>query len=455
MKTLYIGLILVSILLGACNGFLDVVPKGKNTLNSIEDLETLLNDDFAQGWGMSDDLLMITNEMYPAKTPAFYINEGKGLIYGYMTYDESVDRVSLAEANTLYSQAYKKITTYNVLISKINDVSGDAAHKQQLVAEAKTLRAWCHWIVVNIFAQAYTPDRAASLGGIPYVVDVNFENKNEKLSLYKVYEKLLEDLSEENLQVLADQPKNIQRVSKAFGYAVKAKVLLSMQNYPDALKTAQKSLTFNDNMEDRRAYIGSTPVKDKEAPNNLLFAPGSYQAPVWNVISAEWVKLYEPGDVMRWYTNLYEDASATQGIAGCYTWKNGTKYIYNSSGIRVEDMILVKAECQARGNDIPGAMTTLNDLRKLRIHPDEYQKLEATTVVQAMKHIIRVSRIEYLFTYNNFFNMKRWNTEENYKQDITRTVNGVTYTLKPGSPYWVIPFPAQATQFNPSLTQNF
>ena len=100
-------------------------------------------------------------------------------------------------------------------------------------------------------------------------------------------------------------------------------------------------------------------------------------------------------------------------------------------------------------------MTTLNDLRRLRIHPDDYRELEAATEVEAMKYIIRTSRIEYLFTYNNFFNLKRWNTEANYKQDITRTVNGVTYTLKPGSSYWVMPFPAQATQFNPTLTQNF
>lgn len=455
MKKLYIGLILVSLLLGACDGFLDVVPKGKNTLNSLEDLETLLNDDFAQNWGIYDDLLLITNEMYPAKTPAFYINEGKGLIYGYMTYDESVDRVSLTDGNRLYSQTYQKITTYNVLISKIDNVPGGAVRKQRLVAEAKTLRAWCHWILVNVFAQAYTPAQAASLGGIPYVRDVNFEKKNEKLSLEKVYERLLEDLSEENLKLLPDQSQNIQRVGKAFGYAVKAKVLLSMQNYPEALRAARKSLAFNGKMEDRRAYIGSTPVKDKEAENNLLFAPGTYQAPVWNVISAEWAELYEPGDVMRWYTDLYEDASATQGIPGCYTWKNGTKYIYNSSGIRVEDMILVKAECQARGNDVPGAMTTLNDLRRLRIHPDDYRELEAATEVEAMKYIIRASRVEYLFTYNNFFNLKRWNTEINYKQGITRTVNGVTYTLKPGSSYWVMPFPAQATQFNPTLTQNF
>ena len=354
----------------------------------------------------------------------------------------------------LYAQTYEKITAYNVLISQIGDVEGDAARKGQLVAEAKTLRAWCHWILVNVFARAYTPERINE-GGIPYVTDVNFEEVNEKLSLGKVYEKLLEDLSEENLSLLPDVPENIQRVGKAFGYAVKAKVLLSMQDYAGALQAAETALSFNSNIEDRRGYIGGTPVKTRDAANNLFFAPGSYAAPVWNVISAEWAQLYEQGDILRYLPDLYTDASATQGIEGCYTWENGTEYVYNSSGMRVEDMILVKAECQAREKDIEGAMNTLNDLRRYRVHPDAYQLLEAETETEAMEYIIRAALIEHLFTYTNFFDLKRWNTEDVYKRNITRTVNGVTYTLVPDSPYWVIPFPTDATQYNSSLTQNF
>ncbi len=270
MKTYNIvSILLVVFLLSGCDDFLDVVPKGQNTLNSLDDLETLLNDDYAQGWAVYEDLSLIINESYPAQSPSFYIEEGKGLIYGYMTYDESIDRVSLSESNNLYAQTYEKITAYNVLISQIGDVEGDAARKGQLVAEAKTLRAWCHWILVNVFARAYTPERINE-GGIPYVTDVNFEEVNEKLSLGKVYEKLLEDLSEENLSLLPDVPENIQRVGKAFGYAVKAKVLLSMQDYAGALQAAETALSFNSNIEDRRGYIGGTPVKTRDAANNLF-----------------------------------------------------------------------------------------------------------------------------------------------------------------------------------------
>ena len=51
--------------------------------------------------------------------------------------------------------------------------------------------------------------------------------------------------------------------------------------------------------------------------------------------------------------------------------------------------------------------------------------------------------------------MKRWNSEEDYKQTNTRMVNGKTYTLRPDSPMWVFPFPANAVNYNPTLTQNY
>jgi len=72
-----------------------------------------------------------------------------------------------------------------------------------------------------------------------------------------------------------------------------------------------------------------------------------------------------------------------------------------------------------------------------------------------MAKLMRAKRIECLFTYNNFFDMKRWNSEEDYKQTITRMVNGKTYTLRPDSPMWVFPFPANAVNYNPTLTQNY
>ena len=63
--------------------------------------------------------------------------------------------------------------------------------------------------------------------------------------------------------------------------------------------------------------------------------------------------------------------------------------------------------------------------------------------------------IECIGTYENFFDTKRWNSEEKYKTTIKRNLKQYgTYTLAPDSPLWILPFPASATRHNPTLTQN-
>jgi len=100
-------------------------------------------------------------------------------------------------------------------------------------------------------------------------------------------------------------------------------------------------------------------------------------------------------------------------------------------------------------------MDVLNALRRKRITASSYTPLTAATEAQAIAYIQKVSKIEYLFTNKNFINIKRWNTEDAYKQTITRTVNGQTFSLPPDSPLWIFPFPQSGTAYNPNLTQNY
>ena len=78
------------------------------------------------------------------------------------------------------------------------------------------------------------------------------------------------------------------------------------------------------------------------------------------------------------------------------------------------------------------------------------------TEEQAMKLMKNATWIESVCTYENFFDSKRWNSEEKYQRTITRELGeyGV-YSITPESPLWIFPFPANATRFNSSLTQNY
>jgi hypothetical protein len=173
---------------------------------------------------------------------------------------------------------------------------------------------------------------------------------------------------------------------------------------------------------------------------------------------------YEPGNIMRYYTDAFD---ASYGV-DAYTKTAGTllwysfDYQQNAAGLTTSDAYLVKAECLIRTQKINDAMDVLNIIRLRRIRPADYAPVSAASEPQAMTYLKRLSRTEFMFTWKNFVNMKRWNTEEAYKETITRTVTpygstgaSYTYTLSPGSRLWIFPFPQTATNYNTNMTQNY
>ena len=78
------------------------------------------------------------------------------------------------------------------------------------------------------------------------------------------------------------------------------------------------------------------------------------------------------------------------------------------------------------------------------------------TEQQAMKLLQDAKRVEFLNSFENFCDRKRWNSETDYAETLTRDMGTYgTYSIRPDSPLWVFPFPANAVNHNPSLTQNY
>lgn len=76
--------------------------------------------------------------------------------------------------------------------------------------------------------------------------------------------------------------------------------------------------------------------------------------------------------------------------------------------------------------------------------------------IAAMRLLQQTKWIESLGSYENFFDMKRWNTEKDYTSTISKDLDVYgAKTLAPDSPLWILPFPAKATRYNSTLTQNF
>ena len=119
-------------------------------------------------------------------------------------------------------------------------------------------------------------------------------------------------------------------------------------------------------------------------------------------------------------------------------------------------MYLIKAECQARQNDVPGAMNTLNAVRVKRILPQFYTALSATTVQDAVKLIQRTKENELILGITPFADMRRLNKDPDYARTLTKKENGASLSLSPNSHLWTMPFPQGAIKNpgNGTITQN-
>lgn len=463
-KLIYLFAAGISLLMSSCD--IEMIPKGKTTLSTTKELEYLLNT-FQVSTDPAIDMGVIVNECYFESefvTVDQLIANTNSLQSAYISYNESVDREALSARDYRYNSIYSDVNTMNVIIGKADESDGSEALKAQIKGEAHLKRAYLHLLAANIYAAQYDEATAAQKGGIAYVTDYTMENK-EQLPLDQVYALMLQDVDDSYIEALPDKAASTVRCSKATGYAIKARVLFQMKRYAEALPYAEMAVKLHPQMEDRSSVVETqqwAPLSTEE--NNLLYiSPIStaFSCPFWECLSIETVNLFEHGDYVLDYAIEY----------GMPLWSDFYGLLYAAPGARIfagmdaeitpygittERMKYLLAECYIRTGKISEGMKQINEVRKMRIHPDYYQDFTASNEQEAMQLLQRAKFIECIATCENFFDRKRWNTEEKYRKTIVRDIPGIgTYSISPESPLWILPIPAPVMNVNPSFKQNF
>ena len=497
------------LLLTGCDDKLDIVPKGQSTLETVDDLELLLNREIELGAPMSD-LSIICNEGLGQMTSvATVLSQTNTLEYAYLSYDEKVDRASLTQEDERYTNAYKAINAMNTIIDKAPGASGSDSKRKEIIAEAHIMRAYLHWLLVNIYAKQYDATTAATDGGIAYVTSESVFADNPKLTVQEVYDNILADCSDEYINALPERDNDVLRGDQAWGNAVRAKVLMQMKRYADALPYAQKSIDLNGTIEDRSYIVDAGDwTITRQAADNLVYMGGSV-GPFLECVSKETAAKFEAGDYVLYHAYMFGqkpgtggddegddddddenwdakpraamssgevkgkkafaddnfDASGmawnslygeiTTGVSGTLMYYAMSSWV-NFYGITSDRMYYTAAECYIRTGEIQKGMDLINKVREKRIDPDHYEPLTATDEASAMAALQDAKWIECIDTYENFFDCKRWNTEDAYKRTITRDLGDFgTFSITPDSKLWIFPFPLQATRKNASLTNNY
>jgi len=498
--------------LTGCDDKLDIVPKGQSTLETVDDLELLLNKDIKLGSPIND-LSIICNECFGQMTSVpTVLSQTNTLNYAYLAYDEKVNRANLSQSDDRYTNAYKTINAMNTIIDKAPEASGSESKRKQIIAEAHIMRAYLHWLLVNIYARQYDATTAATDGGIAYVQSESVFADNPKLTVQEVYDNILADCSDDYIKALPERNDDVLRGDQAWGYAVRAKVLMQMKRYADALPYALKSIDLNGTIEDRSAIIDAGDwILERQAPPHPFYV-GGMVGPFSECLSKETADKFEAGDYVLYHAYMFGqkpgsgedngdedgdedgddeewdakpraakssdaamgkkafaddnfDASAmawnslygeiTTGVRGSLMYYAMSSWA-NFYGITSDRMYYTAAECLIRTGEIQKGMDLVNKVREKRIDPEHYEPLTAKDEADAMAAMQDAKWIECIDTYENFFDCKRWNTEKDYKRTITRNLGDYgSFSIAPDSKLWILPFPLQATRKNASLTNNY
>ena len=460
-KLIYSLLFVVAAAFTACDDYIDLTPKGAVTVDSAYTYYELVLMPNRTYWPTCFALL--TDDAC-CKESNIMGNESTTLDGINYTFNEDADRTEIAQ-NNLYENAYKYILRYNIIIDNIMDVPGEERIKQLGMAEARLLRAWEHFVVLNTYAKAYTPATAASDGGVVIMDKYDLEATPSKSTVEQVYTFIMNEI-DAALPYLQETPDLVGHPSLAYGYGLKAEQCLTL-NGELVDYTAISKVTSNTNYRYTGGKDGNPEVLDPTTSSVGFTGTLMYN---YGIISKELTDMFDQTNDQR-YALFFQSTNGSGAYAyyfdagvGASCWLSGAtlnRFYYATVGLRTAEVYLILAECQARLGDVNGAMSTLSKIREKRIKGFDASTVSASNQKDAMEQIITERRKELLFGFHRFWDLKRLNTEPEFAKTVTHmyplTTEGKqpqTYTLRPDSRLYIIPFPRTARERNPNLTLN-
>lgn len=450
--------------LTACDDFLDKDPS-KNSSKTITEVSQL------------DALLATYSAFYSETNYTFLASDDYGLtpkIQSHRTGSTSIDDLNdftwatnnKRTGRLLWDGEYGKIFRANLVLANIDNVSGGEAEKANLKAEAHLVRAYSLFQLAVCHCLYPSADNANDLG-LPLRATTSFEEPIARQNLGATFAFIENDLQEAlkiSKPFLTDAGKMQNwRGTTASVRAFAARFYLYMGDYTNAAKYAGEVLAeystlkdFNDPAEmyystnddtftinagtpeeeqivckypyTKLQFYGTTGFTELLEWKELLYARTMSYASWWYIPSQDLLATFardikdgNPDNDLRYRYFVIEDF----GLRSCERTQEGRsdgycQFYYDNliSGPTVAEMMLIKAECLARGGNAGDAIKTLNDLRKARIATEAYADLPTGSSADALKKVLDERRREMPLTIR-WYDLKRYAWNDDPSDDVT------------------------------------
>ncbi|GET25222.1 RagB/SusD family nutrient uptake outer membrane protein [Prolixibacter sp. NT017] len=483
----YIILILVTFMSVACSkDFLDKAPLDSiNTANFFqtkEDAITAINGAYQPlQWPKLYNMRMWTTDIMAGNS---IVGAGGGTD-GIETQDEAnfVTTTDNPGVLDLWRGPAPGILRCNIILQKVPDMNIDKDLKNRIIGEAKFLRGLYYFILVRFF------------GDVPLITvpqEPGDDLRPKRTDKAKVYEQIIADLTDAE-QLLPPRSEysgnDIGRASKGAAAGLLAKVYLTLGQWDKVVTLANEveslGYALNPNYADNFDVNNKNSVESLfeiqytgnagegfwdntnqaswlstfTGPRNSNMVAGGWG---WNQPTQEFVDSYEPGDLRKDVTILYDGCPQFDGMdydpGYSTTGYNLRKFLvtksisssYDNSPmdfpvLRYADVLLMKAEALNNLGKTTEAEAPLNEVRARAGLP------AVTGLSQAdfKAKVLHERRMELAFEGQRWFDLIRVDNGD-YGLNFLHSIGKVNATSK----FLLLPIPQKEIDANPNLTQN-
>lgn len=420
----------------------DVVPTTLGDFQAVLDNSVVMNANYATVGLASGDNYYVPDANYAGITIGY---EKASYLWEQKIFDSAA-----TTADGGYTNSYILIRNANIVLEGLDKISQTAANATEyntVKGHALFVRSFMFYNLVNTFAKQYNSSTASSDLGIPLRTFTDINIVVGRSSVKTVYSQMIGDLKTA-ASVLPLNAAVAMRPSKLAAYALLAKVYLQSEDYENARKCCDSVLFYKSQLlpfTDTSISLSNTyrfPSYSKGNREILYYAEGQigYTISPSTSLNLCFVDTllynsYDDNDLRKTYFYNYQGSRLAK-FQGAYT---GNRLSF--SGLALNEVYFMRAECRARLNDIGGGLDDMNTVLLNRYKSNTYTAYNTTNSDTALAKILSERRKEFPFTGQiRWEDLKRLNNDSRFAKTLTRVYANQTYTLLPGSARYVLPF---------------
>ena len=431
--------ILATLTMSACDNFLDITPTGKVIAETGDEYRALLTYEYKYFTKDRYMTTLRTDEMLMDKVKTSSTDLDAYLDLWRWKDDNPSPTTSYFSWRSYYHSVY----IANYIIQNQKKIKEATAQEiSQLVGEAYMMRAYCHFLLVNLYAEPYTHCTPSQTRGVPMLLEPDVNAIPGSSSVETVYNQILSDLdkAEQYLNVEEWELGKNYRFNTTSAQALRARTYLYMGRWSDALEASKDVLSVYNELEDMN---NSTTLPNSYKSKESIVALERFSSNLYTAVdmpASEFISLYRSGDQRR--TKYFKRVTSST-----YSLLKGRSDEFSCS-FRTAEFYLTAAEAAARLGYTTDAINYLTPLMTKRLNASAYETTTALigtmTEEELIQEILDERARELAFEGHRWYDLRRTS-----QPALTRVYDGTTYTLLPEQ--YTMRFPSEAVEANPEI----